>query len=68
VNRPVLMVGTYLVLGALHPAAALDPVSMQLKWKHQFQFAAAAMWPLSERAQQGQQGDRVTPSANSPRS
>src|SRR5882762_7944102 len=22
-----------------HPAAALDQVSMQLKWKHQFQFA-----------------------------
>src|SRR5438094_4597774 len=24
---------------ALHPAVALDPVSLQLKWKHQFQFA-----------------------------
>src|SRR5438094_7608800 len=24
---------------ALHPATALDAVSMQLKWKHQFQFA-----------------------------
>ena len=24
---------------ASHPAAALDQVSMQLKWKHQFQFA-----------------------------
>jgi hypothetical protein len=23
----------------LHPAAALDQVSLQLKWKHQFQFA-----------------------------
>src|SRR3954452_20768709 len=28
-----------LVLAASWPAAALDPVSMQLKWKHQFQFA-----------------------------
>ena len=28
-----------LVLLAPHPAAALDQVSMQLKWKHQFQFA-----------------------------
>src|SRR5947207_3063851 len=28
-----------LVLVASHPAAALDPVSLQLKWKHQFQFA-----------------------------
>ena len=28
-----------LVLLAPHPAAALDPVSLQLKWKHQFQFA-----------------------------
>jgi class 3 adenylate cyclase/ABC-type nitrate/sulfonate/bicarbonate transport system substrate-binding protein len=28
-----------LALLASHPAAALDQVSMQLKWKHQFQFA-----------------------------
>src|SRR5229473_3596400 len=28
-----------LVLLASHPAVALDPVSLQLKWKHQFQFA-----------------------------
>ncbi len=28
-----------LVLLASHPAAALEPVSLQLKWKHQFQFA-----------------------------
>ena len=28
-----------LVLAAAHPAAALDAVSIQLKWKHQFQFA-----------------------------
>ncbi len=28
-----------LVLAAAHPAAALDTVSIQLKWKHQFQFA-----------------------------
>src|SRR4030088_1140959 len=34
-----LIVGASLVLLASHPAAALDSVSMQLKWKHQFQFA-----------------------------
>src|SRR5258706_13997820 len=34
-----LIVGATLVLAASHPAAALDAVSMQLKWKHQFQFA-----------------------------
>jgi class 3 adenylate cyclase/ABC-type nitrate/sulfonate/bicarbonate transport system substrate-binding protein len=34
-----LIVGASLVLAASHPAAALDSVSMQLKWKHQFQFA-----------------------------
>ena len=34
-----LIVAASLVLLASHPAAALDPVSMQLKWKHQFQFA-----------------------------
>jgi class 3 adenylate cyclase/ABC-type nitrate/sulfonate/bicarbonate transport system substrate-binding protein len=34
-----LMVGAAMVLAASHPAAALDSVSMQLKWKHQFQFA-----------------------------
>src|SRR3954467_1198777 len=28
-----------LVLAASRPAAALDAVSIQLKWKHQFQFA-----------------------------
>jgi ABC-type nitrate/sulfonate/bicarbonate transport system substrate-binding protein len=28
-----------LVLAASHPAVALDSVSLQLKWKHQFQFA-----------------------------
>ena len=28
-----------LVLLASHPVAALDQVSLQLKWKHQFQFA-----------------------------
>ena len=28
-----------LALAASHPATALDAVSMQLKWKHQFQFA-----------------------------
>src|SRR6266699_5899133 len=36
--RP-LIVGASLVLAASHPATALDSVSMQLKWKHQFQFA-----------------------------
>ena len=34
-----LTVVAVLVLAASHPAAALDAVSMQLKWKHQFQFA-----------------------------
>jgi class 3 adenylate cyclase/ABC-type nitrate/sulfonate/bicarbonate transport system substrate-binding protein len=33
-----LILGISLILTA-HPAAALDTVSMQLKWKHQFQFA-----------------------------
>jgi ABC-type nitrate/sulfonate/bicarbonate transport system substrate-binding protein len=34
-----LIVSVCLALAASHPAAALDSVSMQLKWKHQFQFA-----------------------------
>ena len=34
-----LIAVAFLVLAAAHPAAALDAVSMQLKWKHQFQFA-----------------------------
>src|SRR5467141_2707626 len=34
-----LIVGASLVLSASHPAAALDAVTLQLKWKHQFQFA-----------------------------
>jgi hypothetical protein len=34
-----LTVVAFLALGASHPAAALDAVSIQLKWKHQFQFA-----------------------------
>ncbi|HTF78608.1 MAG TPA: ABC transporter substrate-binding protein, partial [Bradyrhizobium sp.] len=34
-----LIVGASLVLSASHPVAALDAVSLQLKWKHQFQFA-----------------------------
>src|SRR6202047_3855058 len=34
-----LIVAASLVLLASHPAAALDQVSMQLKWTHQFQFA-----------------------------
>jgi hypothetical protein len=34
-----LVMAACLVLLASHPAAALDPVSLQLKWKHQFQFA-----------------------------
>jgi class 3 adenylate cyclase/ABC-type nitrate/sulfonate/bicarbonate transport system substrate-binding protein len=34
-----LIMAACMILLASHPAAALDPVSMQLKWKHQFQFA-----------------------------
>src|SRR4051794_25578336 len=34
-----LTVMASLVLAASHPATALDAVSLQLKWKHQFQFA-----------------------------
>jgi class 3 adenylate cyclase/ABC-type nitrate/sulfonate/bicarbonate transport system substrate-binding protein len=34
-----LIMAACLILAALCPAAALDQVSMQLKWKHQFQFA-----------------------------
>jgi class 3 adenylate cyclase/ABC-type nitrate/sulfonate/bicarbonate transport system substrate-binding protein len=34
-----LITAASLVLLTSHPAAALDQVSMQLKWKHQFQFA-----------------------------
>src|SRR5258705_3169795 len=34
-----LIVGASLALAASHPAATLDAVSLQLKWKHQFQFA-----------------------------
>jgi class 3 adenylate cyclase/ABC-type nitrate/sulfonate/bicarbonate transport system substrate-binding protein len=34
-----LAIATCLLLLASHPAAALDQVSLQLKWKHQFQFA-----------------------------
>ena len=34
-----LFVGACLVLLASHPAPALEQVSIQLKWKHQFQFA-----------------------------
>src|SRR5712672_2790780 len=34
-----LAMAACLVLLASHPVAALDPVSVQLKWKHQFQFA-----------------------------
>lgn len=33
------MVAACLILLVSHPAAALDQVSKQLKWKHQFQFA-----------------------------
>jgi class 3 adenylate cyclase/ABC-type nitrate/sulfonate/bicarbonate transport system substrate-binding protein len=36
---PRLVVAACLFLLAWHPAAALDQVSLQLKWKHQFQFA-----------------------------
>ena len=34
-----LIAVAFLALAAAHPAAALDAVSIQLKWKHQFQFA-----------------------------
>jgi class 3 adenylate cyclase/ABC-type nitrate/sulfonate/bicarbonate transport system substrate-binding protein len=34
-----LVLAACLILLASHPAAALDQVSFQLKWKHQFQFA-----------------------------
>jgi ABC-type nitrate/sulfonate/bicarbonate transport system substrate-binding protein len=34
-----LAIAVCLVLLASHPAVALDQVSLQLKWKHQFQFA-----------------------------
>ena len=34
-----LIVSVCLALAASHPVAALDAVSLQLKWKHQFQFA-----------------------------
>src|SRR6202051_1607219 len=34
-----LVMGGGLVLLASHPVVALDQVSLQLKWKHQFQFA-----------------------------
>src|SRR5260370_32724101 len=34
-----LAIAACLLLLASHPAAARDPVSLQLKWKHQFQFA-----------------------------
>ena len=34
-----LVLATWVVLLTSHPAAALDAVSLQLKWKHQFQFA-----------------------------
>jgi len=36
--RPLILAAC-LALLAWHPAAALDQVSLQLKWKHQFQFA-----------------------------
>src|SRR5438445_4026183 len=34
-----LIIAACLASLASHPAVALDPVSLQLKWKHQFQFA-----------------------------
>ena len=37
-----LIVVASLVLATSHPVTALDAVSMQLKWKHQFQFAATS--------------------------
>src|SRR3954471_9830033 len=38
-RRLIAGVSLLMLMLATHPAAALDPVSMQLKWKHQFQFA-----------------------------
>lgn len=35
----MLAIAAYLFLPPLHQAAALEQVSLQLKWKHQFQFA-----------------------------
>src|SRR6266404_7620759 len=35
----LLIGGASLALAASHPAVALEAVSLQLKWKHQFQFA-----------------------------
>jgi NMT1/THI5 like len=34
-----LMLVALLMLATLHPALALDAASLQLKWKHQLQFA-----------------------------
>src|SRR5258707_14676448 len=34
-----LIAGASLLLSASHPAVALEAVSLQLKWQHQFQFA-----------------------------
>jgi class 3 adenylate cyclase/ABC-type nitrate/sulfonate/bicarbonate transport system substrate-binding protein len=34
-----LILGASLALAASHPATALDAATLQLKWKHQFQFA-----------------------------
>src|SRR3954466_10927701 len=34
-----LLLAAFLALLASHPAAAFEQVSIQLKWKHQFQFA-----------------------------
>ena len=39
VTLSLLAVAVCLILLASHPAVALDTVSLQLKWKHQFQFA-----------------------------
>jgi hypothetical protein len=36
--RRLIMTACWILL-ASHAAAALDQVSLQLKWKHQFQFA-----------------------------
>src|ERR1700712_3839878 len=37
--KRALIAGSYLAVMTATPAAALDQVSLQLKWKHQFQFA-----------------------------
>jgi hypothetical protein len=55
-----LVMTACLVLLASHPAAALEQVSLQLKWKHQFQFAG--YYAALEQGSIGMQGS-TSPSA-----